>query len=146
MQLINPHFKMGETIPAKYTCDGENINPSFTIKDVPEGTHSLVLIADDPDAPPGDWVHWVLWNLGADLAEIKEGEIPEGAIEGMTDFGRRGYGGPCPPSGEHRYFFKLYALDKVLDLDHNATKQDVLEAMEGHIIEQAQVIGVYARS
>ena len=146
MILSSPAFSNNQYIPLQYTCDGEDINPPLKIDNVPENAKSLVLIVDDPDAPSKVWVHWVLWNIPPETKEIRSGEIPEEAVEGMTDFGKTGWQGPCPPSGAHRYFFKLYALDTTLDLPLSATKEDVEKAMQGHIIENTQLIGLYKRS
>jgi Raf kinase inhibitor-like YbhB/YbcL family protein len=137
-------------IPAKYTCDGEDISPPLKWDAVPQGTKSIALISDDPDAPMGTWVHWVLFNLPADTKELKENippdkSLPNGARQGTSDFGRIGYGGPCPPGGTHRYFFKIYALDAELNLQAGARKRDLLKAMEGHILGQGQLMGKYKR-
>lgn len=132
-------------IPAKYTCDGDNVNPPFKFDDVPETAQSLTLIVDDPDAPAGDWVHWTVWNINPATRQIPEDSVPDGAREGLTDFGRAGYGGPCPPSGTHRYQFKLYALDVPLNLDHQSTKKDIERAMSGHVLEQTLLVGLYKR-
>lgn len=145
MKITSPAFNHNENIPSKYTCDGENISPPLKFSEVPKDTKILALIMDDPDAPVGTFVHWIIWNTPATTTEIKEGEgisYPQGS----NDFGKQRYGGPCPPSGTHRYFFKLYALDTELNLQPGATKQDLLEAMEGHIIEKAELIGKYSRS
>lgn len=145
MKIQSPAFEQNQPIPAKYTCDGENISPPLVISEVPEGTESLVLICDDPDAPAGTWVHWTLWNIPPHTKEIPENSAPAGASEGTTSFGNTGYGGPCPPSGTHRYFFKLYALDKTLDLPPAASPEQLQEAMEGHILESAELVGLYQR-
>ncbi len=112
---------------------------------IPAEAKSLVLIVDDPDAPAGDWVHWTVWNISAKTKTIAENSLPENAAEGFTDFGKPGYGGPCPPTGTHRYFFKLYALDTTLALNSSAKKTDIEKAMEGHILEQAELVGLYQR-
>ena len=143
-------FENEGMIPAKYTCDGEDISPPLKWNAVPEGTKSISLISDDPDAPMGTWVHWVLFNLPADTKELKENippdeTLPNGAKQGTSDFGRIGYGGPCPPGGTHRYFFKIYALDVELNLQAGARKRDLLKAMEGHILGQGQLMGKYKR-
>jgi len=143
-------FKEGEKIPSKYTCDGKNISPHLFWKNTPKETISFALINDDPDAPVGDWVHWIIYNIPATTHELKEGAsskklLPKESIEGMTDFRKTGYGGPCPPSGIHRYFFKLYALNTVLHLPAGVTKKKLLDAMQGHIISQATLIGKYSR-
>ena len=145
MKITSAAFNHNEKIPNKYTCDGENINPPLQFLDIPNNTKSLVFIVDDPDAPAKTWVHWVVYNINPNVTEVEEGNIPEGGAEGMTDFGSPGYGGPCPPSGIHRYFFKLYALDSVLDLPQNATKQVVEEKMDSHIIDKVELIGLYSR-
>jgi hypothetical protein len=144
MKLTSPAFKEGEAIPSEYTCDGNDINPELNIEDVPLETKSLALIMDDPDAPIGTFVHWVIWNIPADIKKIEKGQEPQG-IEGKTDYGKIGYGGPCPPSGTHRYFFKVYALDTKLNLEEGSSKQDLLDAMKGHIITEAKLMGRYSR-
>jgi Raf kinase inhibitor-like YbhB/YbcL family protein len=140
--ITSPAFQNNGTIPKKYTCDGEDINPPLRIEKIPEGSRSLVIIFDDPDAPRGTWVHWVVWNISP-TEEIKEDNVP--GIEGINDFNRHAYGGPCPPSGTHRYFFKIYALDDELDLDSNSRKGDILKAIEGRIIAKGEIIGLYSR-
>jgi len=145
MKISSPAFGTNQTIPLKYTCDGENINPPLQIYDVPVGTKSLVLISDDPDAPMGIWVHWTAWNISPETKEIGENNAPIGAVEGMTSFGDKGYGGPCPPSGTHRYFFKLYALDSILDLPTIAKAADIEKAIKGHILDKTELIGLYKR-
>ncbi len=147
MKIISV-FENNEKIPAKYTCVGENINPKLEFLDVPENTKSLVLIMDDPDAikPAGKvWDHWVLFNISPTTKTIEENSVPENAIQGLNSWNKNEYGGPCPPDGEHRYFFKLYALDTTLDLDSSATKKDVEEAMSQHIIEKAELIGRFSK-
>ena len=140
IQLTSSAFAEGNPIPAKYTCDGEDVSPPLKWSSMPEGTKSLALISDDPDAPVGTWVHWVIYGIPPDATELQEGVptsevLTNGAKQGITDFKRIGYGGPCPPpGGPHRYFFKLYALDTDLDLKPGATKRDLLRAMEGHIL------------
>jgi len=145
MEITSPAFKNNGNIPAKYTCDGENINPLLEFKNIPQDTKSLALIVDDPDAPAKTWVHWVVWNIDPGTTRIPENAKIGDAVEGITDFGKPGYGGPCPPSGTHRYFFKLFALDTELDLDPSSGARDLANAMEGHIIESAELIGLYAR-
>lgn len=143
-------FKREEMIPGKYTCDGEDISPPLKWSGVPDDAESLALIADDPDAPGKTWVHWVLFNLPPETDALP-GHMPtdptlkNGAVQGITDFGRSGYGGPCPPGGVHRYYFKLYALDTTLDLTPKARKSDVVKAMEGHILAEGQLMGKYSR-
>jgi Raf kinase inhibitor-like YbhB/YbcL family protein len=143
MKIESPSFKNNEMIPSKYTCDAENINPPITISGISQDAKSLVLIVDDPDAPAKTWVHWTVWNIDPKTTEILENSVPQDAVEGVTDFGTPGYGGPCPPSGTHRYFFKLYALDTTLDLSSSATVEDIQEAMEGHILDSVELIGLY---
>ncbi len=151
MQLISSAFKEGSPIPAKYTCDSTNVSPELKWTGAPPTAKSLALIADDPDAPVGTWVHWVLFDLPSNISELPEGLprtqfIPAGGKQGLNDFKHLGYGGPCPPPGKaHRYFFKLYALDKQLDLKPGITKKDLEQAMQGHILAQAQLMGTYQR-
>jgi len=146
MKIISPEFNSGAKIPSKFTCDGEDINPALIISDVPKEAKNLALINDDPDAPAGTWVHWLIWNISPDTVEVKENSVPDGSIEGTTSFGGVGYGGPCPHSGEHRYVFKLYALDTMLDLPSGSNKEELLRAMEGHVVEQSELTGVYKRN
>ena len=148
--ITSSAFEEGGLIPPKYTCDGDDISPPLQLDAIPEGTKSIALISDDPDAPMGTWVHWVLFNLPADTIQLHENippeeTLPNGAKQGKTDFGRIGYGGPCPPSGTHRYFFKIYALDTELDLAAGAAKSGLLNAMEGHILTEGQLMGKYKR-
>lgn len=150
IKITSSAFEEGGLIPPKYTCDGADISPPLQWDAVPEGTKSVALISDDPDAPMGTWVHWVLFNLPADTRELTENippdeNLPGGAGQGTNDFRRIGYGGPCPPGGTHRYFFKIYALDTELDLAAGACKKDLLKAMEGHILGEGQLIGKYKR-
>ncbi len=145
MEIKSPAFKNKQSVPAKYTCDGENISPPLEISGVPEQAKSLVLISDDPDAPAGTWVHWIIWNINPDIKQIPENSTPSGAVEGITSFEKSGYGGPCPPSGSHRYFFKLYALDTKLDLNSSAKIKDLQTAIKKHILDKAELIGSYQR-
>lgn len=151
LTLSSAAFKAGEAIPRRYTADGMDVSPPLRWKHVPPGCRSLAVTADDPDAPAGVWVHWVLYNLPPSAAEIPEGVAVEkslvgGIKQGKNDFGRFGYGGPSPPPGKaHRYFFRLYALDVLLDLSPEATQKQLLEAMEGHILAQAELMGTYQR-
>ncbi len=151
LNITSTAFANEAMIPSKYTCDGEDISPPLKWESAPEGVRSFALISDDPDAPVGTWVHWVIFNIPADVNELQESfsseaELDNGTKQGKSDFGRIGYGGPCPPGGTHRYFFKLYALDTVLDLQSGITKADLLNAMEGHILEEAQLMGKYTRN
>lgn len=143
--LSSAAFKPGGPIPSKYTCDGPNVNPPLVIEGVPANAQSLALIMDDPDAPGGTWVHWVVWNIEPGTKAIPEDSVPVEASQGMNDFRSPGYGGPCPPSGTHRYFFKLYALNTSLDLGPDTTKAGLEDAMEGHILDQAELVGRYGR-
>jgi hypothetical protein len=143
MELTSPAFTQQSTIPSKFTCDDQDISPELNWTDPPEGTESFVLIADDPDAPNGDWVHWVLYNIPADTHSIAENSSV--GTEGNNSWPKLGYGGPCPPSGVHRYFFKLYALDTTLALNVGATKEDVLNLVDGHVLGQAELMGTYER-
>ncbi len=152
MRIKSPVFEHEGKIPARYTCDGENINPPLVFEDAPEGTQTFALIVEDPDVPKeirpdGMWDHWVVWNIPHDEPEIRENAMFEtGGFVGKNTRGKNEYGGPCPPDREHRYFFKLYALDDLLDLDPDvATKEDVLRAMEGHVLAQAELMGRYDR-
>jgi len=145
MKLESTDFEDGKLMPKEFTCDGENISPALVFKDVPQGTKSLALIMDDPDAPSGDFVHWVIWNIPPDTKGVSKGERISYS-QGNTGFGKTGYGSPCPPSGTHRYFFKLYALDILLDLEEGSTKADLEKAMEGHVIAEAKLLGTYQRT
>jgi Raf kinase inhibitor-like YbhB/YbcL family protein len=145
MKLTSDTFEHNAPIPPRYTCDGENIHPPLSIRGVPQEAKTLVLIVDDPDAPMGTWLHWTLWNIPAATVTIHEGEVPSGAFEGITSFGKPGYGGPCPPSGTHRYFFKLYALDASLSLESGAPLSELIKAMQGHILAKTELIGLYRR-
>lgn len=156
LQITSSAFAEGQPIPQKYTCQGSDVSPQLKWSGAPANTKSFSLIADDPDAPDPrapkmTWVHWVLYDLPASANELAENvaktpTLPNGAKQGITDFKRIGYGGPCPPpGGAHRYFFKLYALDAALDLKPGATKPELLKAMEGHVLAQAQLMGTYQR-
>jgi Raf kinase inhibitor-like YbhB/YbcL family protein len=148
--ITSSAFSEGGMIPGKHTCDGSDISPDLSWEGVPEDTKSLALICDDPDAPMGTWVHWVLFNIpasekGLPAKIVADATLSNGALHGTNDFRRLGYGGPCPPGGTHRYYFKLYALDTVLPLDAGATKAKVEASMAGHILGQAQLMGKYKR-
>jgi len=151
MKVTSAAFIAGQPIPEKYTCDAKNVSPPLQWSGGPESARSLVLIADDPDAPVGTWVHWVVFDIPANVAALPEdlpkGQYtPQGAKQGLNDFKHLGYGGPCPPAGKpHRYFFKLYALDTVLNLPPGSTKQDVERAMEKHVLAEGQLMGTYKR-
>ncbi|MFQ5610826.1 MAG: YbhB/YbcL family Raf kinase inhibitor-like protein [Anaerolineae bacterium] len=150
LELTSTAFEPEASIPVKYTCDGQDISPPLAWGEPPPGTQSLALIADDPDAPVGTWVHWVLYNLPASVRALPEAlpadePLPGGGQHGQNSWRRLGYGGPCPPSDSHRYFFKLYALDVALDLAAGADKEQLLQAMEGHILAQTELMGTYRR-
>lgn len=145
MKITSSAFENNQYIPPKYTCDGDNKNPPLSISDIPKEAKSLVLIVDDPDATNGDWIHWTVFNISPDTKEISEDSVPQGAVEGRTNFKKPGYGGPCPPSGIHHYQFKLYALDATLSLDATAGKKDIEQAMSGRIIAQDLLVGLYER-
>lgn len=150
LSLSSGAFQYGEKIPLKYTCDGEDISPPLEWNNVPQGTQSLALIADDPDAPVGTWVHWVLYNMPNETRALPEAVPPDANLadksrHGKNSWGRLGYGGPCPPGGTHRYFFKLYALDAIIELSAGASKEQLLEAMKEHILAEAELMGSYSR-
>ena len=147
MQLFSSAFQNGMPIPSKYTCDGKNTNPPLEIHDVPANAKSLALIMDDPDAPMKTWLHWTIWNIHPQekYSETDWQKAIANAQEGLTDFGTIGYGGPCPPSGTHRYFFKLFALDTLLDLKQGASLEQLTKTMEGHSIEKTELMGTYTR-
>jgi Raf kinase inhibitor-like YbhB/YbcL family protein len=149
-ELISTALAHGESIPRRYTCDGEDISPPLQWSDPPAGTQSFALTFDDPDAPAGTWTHWALYNIPADASALPEGvpadaELPDGSLNGENSWRRMGYGGPCPPGGTHRYVFHLYALDTALDLEAGAGEKQLLQAMEGHILAQAELMGPYTR-
>lgn len=151
LSLESPAFGKGERIPVAHTCDGADVSPPLRWSGLPEGTECLALVADDPDAPAGTWVHWVIYGIPAAREGLPEGvpgelEVLDGGRQGTNDFGDPGYGGPCPPpNGAHRYFFKLYALDADPGLEPGATKAELLEAMDGHVLAEADLIGRYRR-
>lgn len=145
MKISSLVFKNNSPIPAQYTCDGQNINPPLEVSDVPPETTSLALIVDDPDAPGGTFLHWLVWDIDPNNSKIEENSLPNGAVEGKTSFGKIGYGGPCPPSGEHHYFFKIYALDVKMGLATGSNLRDVKKALEGHILATSDLIGKYQR-
>lgn len=150
MEITSSAFNEGSMIPAKYTCDDIDISPPLKWSKAPEGTKTFAIICDDPDAPAGTWVHWVLYNLPADTNELSE-DIPtveslsNGAKQGKNDFGRIGYGGPCPPGGTHRYYFKIYALAEKLNIESGVTKSELLKAMQGKILSEGKLMGRYKR-
>ncbi|MBU1911966.1 MAG: YbhB/YbcL family Raf kinase inhibitor-like protein [Candidatus Omnitrophica bacterium] len=142
MELKSPEFKNNEYIPKKFTCRGENINPALIIEGIPSEAKSLALIIDDPDAPGGNWVHWVMFDIPV-ISRIEDGSAP--GKQGITDFGRMRYDGPCPPFGTHRYMFKIYALDTMLNLVEGVTKAELEEAMDGHILAKTELTGLSKR-
>jgi len=150
LRMDTSSFPKGGKIPDKYTCKGQNISPEISWKGLPPGTQSLVLICDDPDAPTQTWVHWVMYNIPANVYELTEAfpaddKMPNGILQGVNDFNKIGYGGPCPPSGMHRYYFKLYALDRFLEMAAGAGKDQVLKALKGHQLGFTQIMGLYGK-
>lgn len=145
MKISSSAFEHNGSIPSQYTCDGQSRIPPLAFSGIPEGTKSLALIHDDPDAPAGLWVHWIVWNINPESSGIHEGTLPSGALEGTNSWERVGYSAPCPPSGRHRYFFTLYALDTTLNLDLSAKKESLEKAMGDHILAKAILIGLYGR-
>ncbi len=146
MKINSSAFKNYQLIPKKHTCDGKNINPPFQIGGVPEKAKSLVFIVDDPDAPTGTFDHWIVWNIDPSISSIQENSLPEGGVEGLNDFGKSSYGGPCPPPSEtHHYHFKVYALDTELNLASSSNRETVAQAMEGHILDWAELVRLYRR-
>jgi len=152
LSITSPAFENGRGIPSKYTCEGEDVSPALMFAGVPDGTKSLALLVDDPDAPDPNapkmtWVHWVLYNFPPDTTDMEESvaSLPAGTLEGINDWKRTGYGGPCPPIGRHRYFFKLYALDTMLPDLYEPTKAELEQAMQGHILEKVELMGIYQK-
>ncbi|MGA3171776.1 MAG: YbhB/YbcL family Raf kinase inhibitor-like protein [Chthoniobacteraceae bacterium] len=144
--ITSPYFAEGATIPSQFTCEGANKSPDIEISGVPAGAKSLVLIVDDPDAPSRIFTHWLVWNISPDTRKIASGAAPSGAVEGTNDFGSVGYSGPCPPSGTHRYFFRLSALDTTIQIATGASRRELEEAMRGHVIGSALLMGRYAKT
>ena len=142
MHITSSAFEHNERIPAKYTCNGQNINPALRIEDIPPGTQSMAIIVDDPDAPGKTFLHWLIWDIEP-TNEIAENTAP--GTQGRTDFGKPAYGGPCPPSGTHRYFFRVYALGTTLGLPEGSSRADLEQAMKGHVLAEAEIIGLYAQ-
>ncbi len=142
MKITSPEFADNGYIPAKFTSDGRDVSPAIVIEEAPKESKSFALIVDDPDAPMGTWVHWVVYDMPV-ISRIEEGAIP--GKQGINDFGRKDYGGPAPPSGVHRYFFKVYALDAALNLKEGLDKKKLEKAMEGHILDKAELVGLYER-
>lgn len=150
IKITSPVFLNEGMVPKKYTCDGENVSPPLSWQNIPANAKSISLICDDPDAPMGTWVHWVIYNIPASIKGLPESvplleTLTNGGTQGLNDFRKLGYGGPCPPGGTHRYYFKIYALDSVLALSPGVTKQQLLQAMKGHILAEGQLMGKYNR-
>ena len=145
MKLSSPDFKEGENIPERFTCDGKDVSPTLQIEGVPKEAKSLVVIVEDRDAPDGNFTHWLLWNIAPNLTEIVGNKPPPSAVQGVNDFGKKKYSGPCPPPGTHRYYFKLYALDTTLNFPPKSKRKTVDSAIKGHIIVEATLMGKYAR-
>lgn len=150
LKVTSTAFSEGDMIPEKYTCDGINVSPPLQWEAGPEVTKSYPLISDDPDAPKGTWVHWVVYNIPVNITEFGEDMppdalLPNGTCQGITDFRRSGYGGPCPPGGTHRYYFKIYALNITIENTEGLTKAELLEEMDGHILAEGQLMGIYKR-
>lgn len=144
MKITSSAFQQAASIPSKFTCDGANASPPLQIADVPSEAKSLVLIVDDPDAPSGLFTHWIVWNISPQTSTVAEGSTPKG-VQGTNDFGKSGYGGPCPPSGTHRYYFKIFALDRELNLPFGAQRSQLDAAIKGHVIAQGELMGRYSR-
>ncbi len=149
-QISSPAFSHKGNIPAKYTCSGENVSPAINWENAPTGTVSYTLIMDDPDAPLGTWVHWIYFNIPANVTGLEEdiyhlGKVENGTVTGVNSGGKKEYSGPCPPTGQHRYFFKLYALDTSLEISGSATKAELIKAMQGHILAQTELMGLYKK-
>ena len=145
MKISSTGFENNGMIPSEFTCDGSDVSPPLAISDVPKGAESLAIILDDPDAPMGTFTHWVVWNIPPQKTQFEKGEkitFPQG----KTSFGRKSYGGPCPPGGTHRYFFKIYALDLMLHIKEGSSKDDLEKAMKGHVLAEASLMGKYSRS
>lgn len=150
IKIRSSAFEEGGMIPKKYSCDGQDVSPQLSWSAPPKGTESIAIVCDDPDAPGGVWVHWVIFNISPDVTELDENlppdkSFPDGSIHGKNDFGKLGYGGPCPPGGTHRYYFKLYALDTMLNLHPGITKKELVQAMQGHILAESHLLGKYER-
>ena len=145
LKISTPAFMEGGIIPAKYTCDGKDVSPPLAIDGVGSSAKSLVLIVDDPDAPAGTWTHWLVWNIEPGVTDILEDSVPEGAVSGRNDFGKTKYGGPCPPLGIHRYFFKIFALDILIDLPEGTTRGKLEAAMKDHVVAQGHIMATYSK-
>jgi len=144
MKITSSAFQGGGNIPSKFTCDGGDSSPPLQIAEIPSGAKSLVLVVDDPDAPSGLFTHWIVWNISPQTNAIAEGSAPKG-VQGTSDFGKSGYGGPCPPSGTHRYYFKIFALDRELNLPSGTKRNQLDAALKGHVVAQGELMGRYSR-
>lgn len=144
-RLSSPAFRHNDHIPARFTCDGANVNPELIIENVPKGTKSLTLIMEDPDAPAGLWVHWAVWNINPNIGKLAEHAEPRESVIGKNSWGHNQYGGPCPPSGTHRYMFRLFALDTIIDIPGTSGRKELEKAMEGHVLSEALLTGLYAK-
>lgn len=145
LTITSSAFSEGGKIPKKYTCDDSNVSPPLRIGNVPQNARSVALIVDDPDAPGRTWTHWLVWNIDPRANDIREKSVPPNAVQGTSDFGSANYGGPCPPSGTHRYYFKAYALDTTLSLSSSTKKAALEKAMAGHIVAEGSLMGTYSR-
>jgi Raf kinase inhibitor-like YbhB/YbcL family protein len=144
ISITSPSFQAGGDIPTKFTCNGTNVSPELQISSVPNEAKSVVLIVDDPDAPRGLFTHWIVWNIDPKTTRVAENSAPTAAVQGTNDFGKRNYGGPCPPSGMHRYFFKIFALDTKLELKPGARRVEIDAAMRGHVLAQGELMARYS--
>ena len=144
MKITSSAFQEGGNIPSKFTCDGGDSSPPLRIAEIPSGAKTLALVVDDPDAPSGVFTHWIVWNISPQTSAIAEGSAPQG-VQGTNDFGKSGYGGPCPPSGTHRYYFKIFALDRELNLPAGAKRNQLDAAMKGHVVAEGELKGRYAK-
>ena len=145
MQVSSPMIRHGQPIPEKYTCEGEDINPQITVLGAPEKTKSFAVIVDDPDAGNKTWNHWIMWDIPPEFSSISENSVPVGAVQGKQSFGNYKYEGPCPPSGEHRYFFKVFALNNMLKLPEDTSKTELLNYIDENLIEKAEFYGIYSK-
>lgn len=145
MEIKSPSFEANGFIPGEFSCKGRDTNPPLALENVPEEAKSLALIIDDPDAPAGTWVHWVMWNIQPGTGKIEAGSVPHGAVQGVNSWGKNVYGGPCPPSGTHHYHFKLYALDTKLSLGPGSGKRELEDAMKGHILAHSEIMGLFRK-
>jgi len=147
MNITSPSFNQGESVPEKFTCEGKSVNPELIFREVPAGTKSIALIMNDPDVPSGTFTHWLVWNMPPQIPGIAEGTLPQGALEGATSLGKPGYVGPCPPAGKtHRYYFRVFALDEMpMDLNTGASRMELERGMQGHVLAEGELMGIYRR-